>query len=348
MMSGCMALSVTAVSISVSPLRMEEEPTDMFITSAPSRFPASSKEAWVRVETSKNRLISVRPRSEVCFFSIWRLSATNSSARSRRPKISSRDIPSIPNRWRWPRTNVDFWAMFIKAVSIGPARAARKGSRGQSASRLWMFLGGERRGSLEGRQVAAGRSLDLDAGVANDLAPLLDVRLDLGGELLRRAADRREAERRQGLLHVRQPDDPRQLAGQSLHHRPRGRGRRHQANDQFGFLVVEAAFRHGRNVGHDRRSSGAGHRQGAQRSFPDVRNRRRQPDIGHERVAGDRGGEDGSRARKGNANDRQLQPEMEQLLAREQVLAETHGCEAVFRGIGARELDELLQGFRRH
>ncbi len=38
--------------------------TDMFITSAPSRLPASSNEAWVRVEASKNRLIRVRPRSE--------------------------------------------------------------------------------------------------------------------------------------------------------------------------------------------------------------------------------------------------------------------------------------------
>ena len=57
-----MALSVIAVSISVSPLRMEEEPADMFITSAPSRLPASSNEACVRVETSKNRLIWVRPR----------------------------------------------------------------------------------------------------------------------------------------------------------------------------------------------------------------------------------------------------------------------------------------------
>ena len=65
-----MALSVTAVSISVSPLRMEEEPTDMFMTSAPSRLPASSNDAWVRVETSKNRLISVRPRSDARFFSI--------------------------------------------------------------------------------------------------------------------------------------------------------------------------------------------------------------------------------------------------------------------------------------
>ncbi len=45
------------MSISVSPLRMEDELVDMFITSAPRRLPASSNEDCVRVETSKNRLI---------------------------------------------------------------------------------------------------------------------------------------------------------------------------------------------------------------------------------------------------------------------------------------------------
>ena len=69
-----MALSVTAVSIRVSPLRIDDDDTDMFMTSAPSRLPASSNEAWVRVEASKNMLIRVRPRSELVFFSIWRLS----------------------------------------------------------------------------------------------------------------------------------------------------------------------------------------------------------------------------------------------------------------------------------
>ena len=69
-----MALRVIAVSISVSPLRIEDDVTDMFITSAPSRLPASSNEDCVRVETSKNRLTWVRPRSEARFFSIWRLS----------------------------------------------------------------------------------------------------------------------------------------------------------------------------------------------------------------------------------------------------------------------------------
>ena len=57
-----MALMVTAVSISVSPFCIDEDDTDMFMTSAPSRLPASSNELCVRVEASKNRLTSVRPR----------------------------------------------------------------------------------------------------------------------------------------------------------------------------------------------------------------------------------------------------------------------------------------------
>ena len=61
--SGCMALSVSAVSISVSPFLTELAPTAMFITSAPRRLPASSKEACVRVEFSKNMLICVIPAS---------------------------------------------------------------------------------------------------------------------------------------------------------------------------------------------------------------------------------------------------------------------------------------------
>ena len=95
-----MAFSVTAVSTRVSPLRIEEEDTDMFMTSAPSRLPAISNEDWVRVEASKNRLIWVRPRKEVRFLSTWRLSSTYSSERSSRPVISAAESPSIPSRCR--------------------------------------------------------------------------------------------------------------------------------------------------------------------------------------------------------------------------------------------------------
>src|SRR5581483_4878761 len=123
---------VIAVSINVSPLRMDEEATDMFMTSAPRRLPASSKEAWVRVEASKKRLTRVRPRSAAVFFSICRLRSTNSSESSSRPRISSRESPSIPSRWRWLRTKADFGAMFIKAVSIGVGHGQGKaaGPRG--------------------------------------------------------------------------------------------------------------------------------------------------------------------------------------------------------------------------
>ena len=70
--------------MSVSPFFTLELATDMFITSAPSRLPAISKEAWVRVEFSKKRLIWVRPRRMLRFFSTWRDRATASSAISSR------------------------------------------------------------------------------------------------------------------------------------------------------------------------------------------------------------------------------------------------------------------------
>src|SRR5215831_2410653 len=139
-MSGCMALSVMVVSISVSPLLMEDELTDMFMTSAPSRLPASSNEDWVRVEASKNRLTWVRPRSDVRFFSIWRFRSTNSSARSSSPTISSRESPSIPNKCRWWRTKVVFGAMFIKAAPIGAFGRAGKGAF-ETVPRVWVEAG---------------------------------------------------------------------------------------------------------------------------------------------------------------------------------------------------------------
>ena len=74
--SGCIAFSVIAVSIRVSPFFTEDWATDMFITLAPSRLPASSKLAWVRVEASKNMLIWVRPLSALERLSAWRFSVT--------------------------------------------------------------------------------------------------------------------------------------------------------------------------------------------------------------------------------------------------------------------------------
>src|SRR6266702_769933 len=128
-----MAFSVTAVSISVSPFFMDEEETDMFMTSAPKRLPASSNEDWVRVEASKNRFTCVRPRRTVRFLSTWRLSSTYSSDRSSRPAMSAAERPSMPSKCRWPRTKVDFDV--IKARAIGGDGWGGKGqSRGSELS----------------------------------------------------------------------------------------------------------------------------------------------------------------------------------------------------------------------
>ncbi len=95
-----MALSVMAVSISVSPFCIDEDDTFMFMTSAPSRLPASSKELCVRVEASKNRLISVRPRRTSRFLMIWRLFSAALSARSSSAPISPDDNSSHVSRCR--------------------------------------------------------------------------------------------------------------------------------------------------------------------------------------------------------------------------------------------------------
>ncbi len=60
--SALMAMSVCAVSLSDSPLDTEEPLAEKLITSALSRLAAVSNEIRVRVESSKNRLTTVRPR----------------------------------------------------------------------------------------------------------------------------------------------------------------------------------------------------------------------------------------------------------------------------------------------
>ena len=74
--SGRMAFSVAAVSSSVSPFLIALVATDMLTTSAPRRFAASSKEVRVRVEVSKNRLMTVRPCSSESFLSARRFCST--------------------------------------------------------------------------------------------------------------------------------------------------------------------------------------------------------------------------------------------------------------------------------
>jgi len=122
--SGCMAFRVTAVSISVSPLEIDDERGLMLTTSAPRRLPANSKELCVRVEFSKNRFISVRPFNRSSFFEVWRLRLTNPSARSRRLATSTSFRSRTDRKCRFgngkvlPRTSFNPGAgVLIKAAS---------------------------------------------------------------------------------------------------------------------------------------------------------------------------------------------------------------------------------------
>src|SRR5581483_10449898 len=124
-MSGRIAFSVMAVSMSVSPFCIEEVDTFMFMTSAPRRLPASSKELCVRVEASKNRLMSVRPRSTSRFLMTWRLPSAALSARSRRAPISPADRFSHVRRWRRTKEALAT-GLVIKAGAISRLPGARK------------------------------------------------------------------------------------------------------------------------------------------------------------------------------------------------------------------------------
>ena len=82
--SARMALSVIAVSISVSPFFTLLVAACMLTTSAPSRLPAISKLSSVRVEFSKKALMIVRPLRRSVVFWLCRFSSTHCSASSRR------------------------------------------------------------------------------------------------------------------------------------------------------------------------------------------------------------------------------------------------------------------------
>src|SRR5215831_7086307 len=89
MQSGAMACRFRAVSSSVSPFETLEVETLMLTASAESRLAAISNEVRVRVEASKKRLITVRPRSAGTFL-ISRFEI-------------SRKVSAVSSRWTiWP------------------------------------------------------------------------------------------------------------------------------------------------------------------------------------------------------------------------------------------------------
>src|SRR5262245_33128738 len=124
MQSGAIASRLRAVSSNVSPLVTLEVETLTLTASAESRLAAISKDVRVRVDDSKKRLMTVRPRSAGTFL-ISRLETSRKvSAVSSRCVISPASRSRIPNRWR--RLKV-ICSLPIKKAAIGRFLSSRVG-----------------------------------------------------------------------------------------------------------------------------------------------------------------------------------------------------------------------------
>ena len=115
--SALMAISVWAVSLRDSPLETEEPLAEKLITSALSRLAAVSNEIRVRVESSKNRFTTVRPRSAGSFLTSREDTAAIWSAVSRIRTASAYDRSVVLSR------------CFTRAHPPVPARATTPHAR---------------------------------------------------------------------------------------------------------------------------------------------------------------------------------------------------------------------------
>ncbi len=123
--SGSIASSVIAVSRMLSALVRLDDDGEKLTTSAESRLPAISKLVRVRVDDSKNRLISVRPRSVGTFLTSRRPTSCMRSAVSRMRSRSARSRSSMPSRSR----------PVMRPPSRHPESPLRAGLRGRRKGR---------------------------------------------------------------------------------------------------------------------------------------------------------------------------------------------------------------------
>ena len=118
--SAPIASSVSAVSLRLSPLLRLEPLAEKLMTSALSRLAAASNEIRVRVESSKNRLTTVRPRSAGSFLIGRSASERISSAVVRTSSASSRVRSAALSRCRFtPAPLLD--RDRVDAVGLGDA-----------------------------------------------------------------------------------------------------------------------------------------------------------------------------------------------------------------------------------
>ena len=99
-MSTPMASSVLTVSTSDSPFTTELDEPAMARVSAPRRLQASSKELFVRVEGSRNRFTTVRPRRVGSFLIVRELTSSNVRAQSRICSMSPQVRSTVFSKFR--------------------------------------------------------------------------------------------------------------------------------------------------------------------------------------------------------------------------------------------------------
>src|SRR5258705_6106312 len=97
-MSAFIATRLSTVSSSVSPLLVDEKPMLRLMTSADRRLAAISKVVRVRVEFSKNRLNTERPRNSGTFFTSRSAIDAKGTAVSRMRTMTSAGSPSSVSR----------------------------------------------------------------------------------------------------------------------------------------------------------------------------------------------------------------------------------------------------------
>src|SRR5262245_14433886 len=124
-MSAFIATRLSTVSSSVSPLLVDDTPMFRLMTSADRRFAAISKVVRVRVEFSKNRLNTERPRNSGTFFTSRSAIEANGTAVSRTRTMISAGRPSSVSRC----------VKSPAALSCG-LRTARLGSQREAAFRV--------------------------------------------------------------------------------------------------------------------------------------------------------------------------------------------------------------------
>jgi len=114
-----MASRFRAVSSSVSPLLTLEVGTLMLMASAERRLAAISKDVRVRVEDSKKRLMTVRPRRAGTFFISRRETSRKVSAVSSRCVISPASSSRMPSRCFLVKTASIVFRVFAGLWSLG-------------------------------------------------------------------------------------------------------------------------------------------------------------------------------------------------------------------------------------